>query len=207
MPIDSSRGIVLASNNPGKLREFAALLAPLGATVQSQDCFAVPDVEETGLTFIENALLKARAAALHTGLPALADDSGLAVDALAGAPGIHSARFSGSTGSASERDRANNTALLERLRAVPPAMRGAEYICVLVPLRHWQDPVPIVCEGRWRGQILATPQGTGGFGYDPLFYLPSLDCSAAELPPEQKNRLSHRALASTALLAALQTAR
>jgi len=205
MPVDSSSAIVLASNNPGKLREFAALLAPLGASVQSQDHFGVPEVEETGLTFIENALLKARAAALHTGLPALADDSGLAVDALAGAPGIHSARFSGSSGPG-ERDQANNALLLQRLQGVPAAMRGAEYICVLVLLRHWQDPVPIVCEGRWRGQILDAPRGTGGFGYDPLFYLPDLDCSAAELAPGQKNRLSHRALASAALLAALQTA-
>ena len=191
--------IVLASNNPGKVREFAQLLAGLQRAVRPQSEFGVPEVEETGLTFVENALLKARNAAHHTGLPALADDSGLEVDALNGAPGIYSARYAGSGAS----DRANLEKLLADIQHLPEAERGARFQCVLVYLRHALDPTPLICQGTLEGRILHAPKGTQGFGYDPIFYVLSHGCSSAELPPETKNQLSHRGQALRKLVAAL----
>ncbi|KGE04198.1 RdgB/HAM1 family non-canonical purine NTP pyrophosphatase [Pseudohaliea rubra] len=195
--------IVVASGNRGKLAELARTLAPLGVTLRPQDEFGVPEVAETGLSFIENAILKARAAAAHTGLPAIADDSGLAVDALGGAPGIYSARYARMAG-AGEGDAANNARLLEALAGVPAAGRTAHFHCALVYLRRSDDPTPVIAEGRWPGSIRTAASGGGGFGYDPLFQPEGLAVSAAELPAEEKNRLSHRARASAALLAALQ---
>ena len=195
-PMTLSATLVLASGNPGKLREFAQLLAPLGMQVRPQSDFAVPEVEETGLTFVENALLKAREASRVSGLPALADDSGLEVDALDGAPGIYSARFAGEPKS----DARNNTRLLEALAEVPEGRRTARYWCVLVFLRHAEDPVPIIVQRSWEGEILAHPRGEGGFGYDPLFWLPDQGLSVAELPAAEKNRLSHRGRALQALV-------
>jgi len=191
-----SATLVLASGNPGKLREFAQLLAPLGMQVRPQSDFAVPEVEETGLTFVENALLKAREASRVSGLPALADDSGLEVDALDGAPGIYSARFAGEPKS----DARNNARLLEALAEVPEGRRAARYWCVLVYLRHAEDPVPVIVQRSWEGEILAHPRGEGGFGYDPLFWLPDQGLSVAELPAAEKNRLSHRGRALQALV-------
>lgn len=189
--------LVLASGNAGKLREFHALLAPLGVDVRPQAEFGVADVEETGLTFVENALLKAREASRLSGLPALADDSGLAVDALQGAPGIYSARYAGEPKS----DARNNARLLEALADVPPGQRQARYWCVLVLLRHAADPVPLIVQRSWQGEILQAPRGAGGFGYDPLFWLAEHNASAAELTAERKNRLSHRGRALQALVA------
>jgi XTP/dITP diphosphohydrolase len=180
--------VVLASNNAGKAREFGQLLADSGLEVLAQNEFDVPEAEETAPTFVENALLKARNAALHTGLPAIADDSGLAVDALDGEPGIYSARYAGPGAD----DAANNARLLEKMRGVPPAERGAAFICALVYLRHANDPVPLICQGTWRGLLLDAPRGDNGFGYDPLFLVPELDRTSAELPPQEKNRRSHR---------------
>ena len=180
--------VVLASNNAGKAREFGQLLADSGLEVVAQTEFDVPEAEETAPTFVENALLKARNAALHTGLPAIADDSGLAVDALDGEPGIYSARYAGPGAD----DAANNARLLEKMRGVPPAERGAAFICALVYLRHANDPVPLICQGTWRGLLLEAPRGDNGFGYDPLFLVPELERTSAELPPQEKNRRSHR---------------
>ena len=191
--------IVLASNNSGKVREFSQLLAGLQCEVRPQSEFGVSEVEETGLTFVENALLKARNAAHHAGLPALADDSGLEVDALNGAPGIYSARYAGSGAG----DSANLEKLLADIKHVPESGRGARFQCVLVYLRHALDPTPLICQGTWEGRILHTPQGKQGFGYDPIFYVPSHGCSSAELPPETKNLLSHRGQALRKLVAAL----
>lgn len=192
--------LVLASGNAGKLREFNQLLAPLGMDVRPQADFGVHDVAETGLTFVENALIKARAASQASGLPALADDSGLEVDALNGAPGIYSARFAGEP----KNDARNNAKLLAALHDCAEGQRGGRYWCVLVYLRHPEDPVPIIVQRSWEGEILAHPRGEGGFGYDPLFWLPDLGMSAAELPAERKNRTSHRGRALQALLASLQ---
>ncbi len=192
-----SHSVVLASGNPGKLRELRKVLSPLGMELKSQAEFEVPDVEENGLSFVENALIKARAAAKATGLPAIADDSGLEVDHLMGAPGIYSARYSG------EGDTANNTKLLSALAGLPMLERSARFQCALVYMRHWLDPTPIVCQGAWEGQILFEPSGKNGFGYDPLFFLPEYGCSSAQLDPEEKNRVSHRAKASALLLEAL----
>lgn len=191
--------LVLASGNAGKLREFHQLLAPLGFEVRPQADFDVPEVDETGLTFVENALLKAREASRVSGLPALADDSGLEVDALGGAPGIYSARFAGEPKS----DARNNARLLEALAEVPEGQRTARYWCVLVHLRHAEDPVPLIVQCRWDGEVLAHPRGEGGFGYDPLFWLPDQAMSVAELAAEEKNRLSHRGRALRALVEAL----
>ncbi|APE30884.1 non-canonical purine NTP pyrophosphatase, RdgB/HAM1 family [Halomonas aestuarii] len=191
--------LVLASGNAGKLREFHQLLAPLGIEVRAQADFAVADVEETGLTFVENALLKAREASRLSGLPALADDSGLEVDALEGAPGIHSARYAGEPRS----DARNNARLLDALAEVPEGRRSARYWCVLVLLRHAEDPVPLIVQRSWEGEILQAPRGDGGFGYDPLFWIPEQQATAAELSAEQKNRLSHRGRALQALVAAM----
>ena len=193
--------VILASGNAGKLREFGEVLAPLAVQLKSQAEFAVPEVEETGLCFVENAIIKARAAAQHCKLPAIADDSGLEVDYLAGAPGIHSARYSG------KGDRANNAKLLQALAGVPEQQRSARFQCVLVYMRHAHDPTPIICQAAWEGFILDRPQGMYGFGYDPLFYVPGHDCSSAELPSAVKNQISHRAQASVLLLEALRTRR
>ncbi len=192
--------LVLASGNPGKLREFQQLLAGCGYEVVPQSQFALESAEETGLSFVENAILKARHACAATGLPALSDDSGIEVDALNGEPGIYSARFAGE-GASNEQ---NNTYLLERLRDVPDAARTARYQCVLVYMRHAKDPTPLICQGSWEGRILTAPIGDGGFGYDPLFYVPTHHCSAAQLSKEEKGRISHRAIASRCLVSALQ---
>ncbi len=189
------RTLVLSTGNAGKLREFRALLADLAIEVVPQSEFDVPTVPETGLTFIENALIKARNAARHTGLPALADDSGLAVDALHGRPGIYSARYSGPDAD----DLANNRKLLEELAGVPEQDRGARYHCILVFLRDAEDPVPLVCEAAWEGRIAPAPRGEGGFGYDPLFLPADGEGSAAELDPAIKNRRSHRGRAMALL--------
>ncbi|OBX35275.1 dITP/XTP pyrophosphatase [Halomonas elongata] len=194
-----SKHLVLASGNAGKLREFHQLLAPLGFEVRPQSEFAVDEVEETGLTFVENALLKAREASRVSGAPALADDSGLAVEALQGRPGIYSARFAGEP----KDDERNNRHLLEALSDVPEGERQARYWCVLVLLRHAEDPVPLIVQRHWDGEILAHPRGEGGFGYDPLFWVPDQGMSAAELSDSEKNRLSHRGRALLALVDAL----
>ncbi|MGB5451373.1 MAG: RdgB/HAM1 family non-canonical purine NTP pyrophosphatase [Sedimenticolaceae bacterium] len=194
-----SQRVVLASSNKGKVKEFAELLGGRDISVVPQSDFAVPDADETGLTFVENAILKARNAAKHTGLAAIADDSGIEVDYLNGAPGIYSARYAGQgAGSA-----ANNARLLEALAGVPAAQRNARFQCVLVYLRHAEDPTPIICQGTWEGRILEAMRGEEGFGYDPLFYVPDEGCSAAELSAERKNALSHRGQALRCLLAAL----
>lgn len=195
----ASQTLVLASENPGKIKEFNALLATLAYEVKAQSAYGVVEVEETGLTFVENALLKAREASRVSGLPALADDSGLEVDALNGAPGIYSARYGGEPKS----DSANNAKLLEQLREVPEGARRARYWCVLVYLRHADDPVPLIVQRHWEGVILAHPRGEGGFGYDPLFWIPELGKSVAELAAAEKNRLSHRGRAMQALLSQL----
>lgn len=187
--------LVLASGNAGKLRELRALLEGGGVTVHPQADFGVADVEESGLTFVENALLKARHAARATGLPALADDSGLCVDALGGAPGLYSARYAGAHGDAA----ANIAKLLDALRDVPDAQRGAHFHAVIVLLRHAEDPQPVIAEGSWHGRILRAPRGADGFGYDPVFLDPGHDRSAAELDPALKNRISHRGRAMAAL--------
>lgn len=182
------RKIVLATGNPGKVREFGALLAEFELEIVPQSVFDVPEAEETGLTFAENALLKARNAALYTGLPALADDSGLAVDALGGAPGIFSARYAGPGAG----DRANIVKLLAELNGVPAERRTARFVCALALLHHPADPTPLICQGSWEGVILTEPRGAGGFGYDPVFFVPGEKGTAAELEPALKNRLSHR---------------
>lgn len=180
--------IVLATNNPGKAKEFGQLLQEFGCEVVSQKEFFPGDVPETGLTFVENALIKARAACEASGLPAIADDSGLEVDALKGAPGIYSARFAGPNAS----DADNLQKLLQELQDVPTAQRTARFVCVIVYLRHALDPVPLISLGTWDGVILNEPQGQNGFGYDPVFYVPEKQCSSAELSSEVKNSLSHR---------------
>ena len=190
--------VVLPSGNSGKLRELAGVLRSLDLQLVSQADFGVPEVAETGLSFVENAIIKARAAAEHSGHPAIADDSGLEVDYLNGEPGIHSARYSGNG------DAANNTKLLAALEGVPEAQRGARFQCALVYMRHALDPMPLVCQASWEGRILSAPRGQGGFGYDPLFWVPGQQCSSAELTPELKNRISHRARASALLLEALR---
>ncbi len=191
--------VVLATGNAGKVAELAGLLADFGLDVVAQTTLGVDSAEETGLTFIENAILKARHAAAVTGLPAIADDSGLAVDCLGGAPGIYSARYAGEDAGDGE----NVDKLLAAIADVPDAARGASFHCVLVYLRHAQDPIPLVCHGSWRGVISRAPAGTGGFGYDPVFYLPELGRSAAELTRGEKHSLSHRGQALTLLLDAL----
>lgn len=194
-----SKTLVLASNNAGKVREFNALLAGLDMEVVPQAQLNVSEAEETGLTFVENAILKARHAAQHTGLPALADDSGLEVDALNGAPGIYSARYAGPGAG----DKANLEKLLGMLNGVPEEKRSARFQCVLVYMRHALDPTPLICQGTWEGRILDAPRGSGGFGYDPVFFVPTHGCSSAELPPETKNALSHRGQALRKLVQAL----
>ena len=190
---------VLASANAGKVREFAQLLAARDIEVLPQSAFGIAPPEETGATFLDNALLKARHAAGLSGLGALADDSGIEVDALGGSPGVRSARYAGEGAS----DADNLALLLRELAGVPELRRSARYRCVLVFLRHPADPDPVVANGVWEGRILSAPRGTGGFGYDPLFQPEGLARSVAELPAQQKNRLSHRGQALRALLAAL----
>ena len=190
--------IILASSNQGKVREINQLLAELDLQVQPQTEHGVPDIEETGLTFVENAILKARNAAQHTGLPAIADDSGIEVDALNGAPGIYSARYAGIGAS----DQANLEKLLTELGDLPEDKRTARFQCLMVYMRHANDPTPLICQGTWEGRILFQPQGENGFGYDPVFYVPTHDCSSAELPADVKNSLSHRGQALRKLLAA-----
>ena len=182
------RKIVLATGNPGKVREFDAVLAGFDLEIIPQSDYSVPEVEETGLTFVENALIKARNAARHAGLSALADDSGLVVDALDGAPGIYSARYAGSGAG----DRANIEKLLAEMAGVPAGQRIARFVCALALLRHPADPTPLICQASWEGEVLAEPRGAGGFGYDPIFFVPGEQLSAAELEPAVKNRLSHR---------------
>ncbi|MCP4981151.1 MAG: RdgB/HAM1 family non-canonical purine NTP pyrophosphatase [Gammaproteobacteria bacterium] len=180
--------LVLASANPGKLRELSVILDDLGYELHPQSEFGVCEVAETGTTFVENAIIKARHAAAHTGLPALADDSGIEVDALDGAPGVYSARFSGPAAD----DVSNNALLVEKMRVVPPLKRSARYRAVIVFMRHAADPSPLICEGSWEGMIQLDPAGEGGFGYDPYFYLTDRGCTGAQLSAAEKNQLSHR---------------
>jgi len=188
--------LVLASGNQGKLREFSQLFAGKGIQVIPQNEFDIIEVEETGLSFVENAILKARNACKFSGLPALADDSGLEVDALKGAPGIYSARYAGSDAT----DKDNYVKLLTALKDIPPKERSARFQCVLVYMRHENDPTPQVFQGSWEGQILTEPSGAEGFGYDPIFLVPSEACSSAELSKDKKNALSHRGQAIQELL-------
>lgn len=192
--------VVLATGNPGKVRELADLLAAFGLDIVAQTEMGVESAEETGLTFIENAILKARHAAAVTGLPAIADDSGLAVDALGGAPGIYSARYAGLDTS----DQQNLDKLLVTLDPVPDGQRQAQFHCVLVYLRHAEDPTPLVFHGSWEGEITRAEAGQGGFGYDPIFYVPELGKTAAELTKDEKRAVSHRGKALSLLLDAMK---
>ena len=193
--------IVLATNNQGKVNELQNLLADAGFNVVAQKEFNVPEVDETGLSFVENAILKARHTAKFTKLPAIADDSGLVVNALGGAPGIYSARYAGEHGN----DASNNQKLLQELKNVPSEKRTAYFYCALAFMRHENDPTPIICLGKWDGIILNEIRGEGGFGYDPLFYVPELNCSAAELTKEHKSQISHRGQALKQLIAKIKT--
>jgi XTP/dITP diphosphohydrolase len=197
-----TKRLVLASDNQGKLRELSAILSPLGFETVPQRALGVPEADEPHHTFVENALAKARNCSRHTGLAALADDSGLCVDALGGAPGVHSAYYAGRLGTREERDRANNALLAEKLAGRTD--RAAHYVCVIVLVRHADDPEPVIAEGRWHGEIAEVPRGSGGFGYDPYFLLPALGRTAAELSAAEKNRLSHRAVAVSMLAARLR---
>lgn len=193
-----SRTLILASNNAGKLKEFSALLAPINFDLHTQSEFNVPEADEPHVTFVENAIAKARHAARLTGKPALADDSGVCVNALGGAPGVYSARYAGEPKS----DQRNSEKLIADLAAHED--KSAYYYCVLVFVRHADDPQPVIADGRWDGEIIATPRGQGGFGYDPYFWIPELQKTAAELTSEEKNRLSHRGQALRALIEKLQ---
>ena len=193
--------LVIASSNKGKLRELSALLEPLDFDVHTQSEFDVADVEETGTTFVENAIIKARNAARHTGLPAIADDSGIEVDALNGAPGVYSARFSGPGAT----DETNNALLIEKLHNVPEQQRSARYKAVIVYMSHAGDPSPIICEGTWEGRVMLEPRGGNGFGYDPLFFVPTHRCRSAELSAEEKNSISHRGKALKQLVQRLSS--
>ena len=188
--------IVLASGNKGKVAELSQMLAPFQYQIVPQTELGVSDADETGLTFIENALIKARHAALVTGLPAIADDSGLAVDLLGGAPGIYSARYAGEAATDSD----NIDKLLSAMQQVPQGQRGAQFHCVLVYLRHAEDPTPLVCHGVWRGDISLTRSGDNGFGYDPVFFIPEENCTSAQLSRERKQQLSHRGKALSQLI-------
>ncbi|MFN7086442.1 MAG: RdgB/HAM1 family non-canonical purine NTP pyrophosphatase [Burkholderiales bacterium] len=203
----SVKKLVIASHNPGKLREIRQILAPLAITVVPQATLGVPEALEPHCTFIENALAKARHASRHSGLPALADDSGICVAALAGEPGVHSARFAGEPPAGTPRgredqDRRNNEKLLRLLQ--DHSDRRAHYYCVIVLVRRAEDPEPLIAEGRWHGVVIDAARGTNGFGYDPYFYLPGLGRTAAELAPEEKNAVSHRGQALAALAAKLR---
>ncbi|VAW99887.1 Nucleoside 5-triphosphatase RdgB (dHAPTP, dITP, XTP-specific) [hydrothermal vent metagenome] len=188
--------IVLASNNPGKVREIGQLLAGLDIEVVPQSDFNIPEIEETGLTFVENAILKARNAARLSNLPALADDSGIEVDAFKGAPGIYSARFAGVGAS----DAQNLEKLLTELQSLDSPVRTARFQCLMVLMTHAGDPTPLICQGTWEGEIIDTPKGDNGFGYDPIFYVANEKCTSAQLPAEKKNALSHRGQALSCLL-------
>jgi len=192
--ISTMKKLVIASNNPGKLREIERILSPLGLEVLPQSVFNIPEAEEPYCTFIENCLAKARHASEHSGLPALADDSGICVDALNGAPGVYSARFAGEPKS----DERNNQKLIESL--VHETNRKAHYYCVIVLVRHPHDPQPLIAEGSWEGEIIDEPRGSGGFGYDPYFLVPGLGQTGAELPMDIKNKISHRGKALAALV-------
>ncbi|CDG98164.1 putative protein controls HAP (6-N-hydroxylaminopurine) mutagenesis (Ham1) [Xenorhabdus bovienii str. puntauvense] len=194
--------VILATGNAGKVRELADLLTDFGLDIVAQTELGVDSADETGLTFIENAIIKARHAAAITGLPAIADDSGLSVNALGGAPGIYSARYAGIDAS----DRNNLEKLLEAMRDIPDEERQAQFNCVLVYLRHAEDPTPLIFHGRWSGIITHEPAGNGGFGYDPIFYVPEFGCTAAELSREQKSAVSHRGQALKMLLEAMLNA-
>lgn len=201
MTTETMREVVLASGNAGKLREFSAILQAAGIRMVAQSELDVPEAEEPHVTFVENAIAKARHASQHTGRPALADDSGLCVPALGGAPGVYSARYA-SMGGGEKSDLANNMRLVSQLRTVQD--HSAFYVAVLVYMDGPNDPCPLVAEGRWHGKIVATPQGEHGFGYDPHFWLPEFGCTVAELDPEEKNRSSHRARALAKLLEQLR---
>lgn len=196
----SARALVLASGNAGKLRELNGMLQPLGWNVRAQGEWPIQAAVEDGLSFVENALIKARHASAHTGLPALGDDSGLVVEALEGAPGIYSSRYAGDSAD----DASNNRKLLEALREVPTGQRGAYFHCAMAFVRRPDDPVPLLAGASWHGRILTAGRGSGGFGYDPLFWVPGEACSAAELDNETKNRLSHRGEALRAIVKVLQ---
>ena len=196
-----SNKVVLTSGNPGKLKEFQQLLSNKGLEVVPQSAFDIEDAAETGLSFVENAIIKARHASGLTGLPAIADDSGLEVDALAGAPGIYSARFAGADAS----DDDNNRKLLALLKDVPESNRSARFQCLLVYLRHAKDPTPLICQGTWEGRIAFDTQGKNGFGYDPLFVVAEKNCRSAELMKDEKNAISHRGKAIQLLLNSLST--
>lgn len=191
--------IVLATGNQGKVAELASMLTSLAIEVVPQSEFKVPGVAETGSTFVENAIIKARHAAKFTGLPAIADDSGLAVDALGGDPGVYSARFAGEDAN----DKDNIDKLLSQMAAIPDHLRQASFICVLVYMRHAEDPTPIICQGQWQGRITDKVIGENGFGYDPVFWLEQQNCTSAQLRPEDKNAQSHRGQALKQLLAKL----
>lgn len=193
--------IVLASNNKGKVREFAEMLSTLNMEVVPQAAFNIDDADETGLTFVENAIIKARHASAIAGNPAIADDSGLEVDFLNGAPGIYSARYSGEGAT----DEKNLLKLLEALKDVPEENRTARFQCLLVYMRHAEDPTPLICQGTWEGIITTEPHGENGFGYDPIFHVPTHNCSSAQLSSDEKNVLSHRGQALKKLLAALKS--
>lgn len=195
----ATKNIVLASNNEGKVREINAMLSGHDLQVIPQSEFSVPEIEETGLTFLENAVLKARHATQQTGLPAIADDSGIEIPALHGQPGIYSARYAGVGAS----DEANLNKLINEIKKLPDNKRLARFVCLMVFLRHVEDPVPIIAEGIWEGIAVTVPKGQNGFGYDPMFYVPTHNCTSAELSPEIKNRISHRGQALQKLIAKL----
>jgi XTP/dITP diphosphohydrolase len=190
--------VVLASGNQGKLVELQAIFTANSVELVPQSQFKVSEVAETGLSFVENALIKARHASIETGLPSIADDSGIEVDALNGEPGIYSARYAGISGSSA--DTANNAKLLKELEQVAEPERTARFQCVIVFLRHEKDPMPLICQGTWEGRVLFEASGGNGFGYDPLFYVPTHQCASADLDPEVKNSLSHRGQALRQLL-------
>lgn len=196
MTTSAIKKIVLASGNAGKVREINKLFVGSGIEVIPQTNLNVPEVPETGTTFVENAIIKARHAAEVTGLPAISDDSGIEVDALDSRPGVYSARYAGKNAN----DESNNNLMLKELQAVPEAERTARYQCLIVFMRSHTDPVPIIAHGSWEGRILEAPQGDGGFGYDPIFYVPTHNCSGGELALDVKNTLSHRAIALKAML-------
>lgn len=194
--------VVLATGNPGKVKELASLLSDFGLDIVAQTELGVDSVEETGLTFVENALIKARHVAKVTGLPAIADDSGISVDALGGAPGIYSARYAGVDAS----DQQNLDKLLDAMKEIPAEKRQAQFNCVLVYMRHENDPTPLIFHGIWHGVLSKEMHGEGGFGYDPIFFVPELNCTAAQLTKEQKNQHSHRGKALKLMLDALKNA-
>ena len=200
--VPTARRIVLATGNLGKVSEIQAIVRDQGFHLHPQTEFGVEPAEETGLTFVENALIKARHAARKSGLPAIADDSGLCVDALNGAPGIYSSRYAGTDAN----EEANLRRLLEALKDVPDHDRGARFVCAMVYLSHADDPIPLIVLGQWPGWIAHASSGSNGFGYDPVFELQDRRCTSAELPPEEKNRLSHRGQALVGLLEALKSA-